>query len=61
MPTLNTAPKKDKNTEEFSLSVSELIKKIVDKTSNLESEKIDLFQNHMFSPYVAFNYIDFYG
>lgn len=61
MPTINTTPKQDKNTETFSLAVAELIKKLVDKTTHLEDEKIDLFQNHMFSPYVAFNYIDFYG
>lgn len=41
--------------------MAELIKRIVDLSTSLESEKIDLFQNHMFSPFVAFNYIDFYG
>jgi hypothetical protein len=61
MSKLNTTPKQDKHNETFSLSVAELIKKLVDKSSFLENQKVDLFQNHMFSPYVAFNYIDFYG
>lgn len=50
-----------KNQRDFFHLVAELINRMVNTSTFLEGLKIDLFQNHMFSPYVAFNYVDFYG
>ena len=61
MPALNSTAKETKDSEEFFKSVAKLITILLDKIISLENEKIDIFQNHMFSPYVAYNYIDFYG
>lgn len=47
--------------KKFSKEVAYLIRTLIDLNTELEEHKRDLFQNHMFSPFVAFQYIDRYN
>lgn len=44
--------------ELFPKVVAKFIRTIVDLEQNVEQAKIDLLENHLFNPYVAFQYLD---
>lgn len=54
-------PEPKTSTEKFRADVAYLIRRLIDLNLELENHKRDLFQNHMFSPFVAFQYLDIYG
>lgn len=47
--------------QSFESQLALLIKTLINLNKQLERHKKDLFQNHMFSPFVAFQYLDVFG